>query len=80
MKHDNDNGAATIAAIAITGKSDQPLTAEALQATMRNAMARFIEGFGRLPDDAEADMLWVATQRYHGVPEHQIEPASQRMQ
>jgi hypothetical protein len=80
MTHDNDNRAPTVAALTITGKSDQPLTAEALQDTMRNAMARFTEGFGRLPDDAEADMLWAAVQRYHGVPEQQIEPASQRLQ
>ncbi|WP_353642942.1 hypothetical protein [Mesorhizobium sp. WSM2239] len=80
MTHDNDNRAPTIAAFTIGGKSDQPLTAEALKITMRNAMARFTEGFGRLPDDAEADMLWASVQRHHGVPEHQIEPASQRRQ
>lgn len=53
---------------------------EVLRTTMRSCMKRFEESFKRLPSDEETQMLWVATQRWHGVPEQSIEPPEMRQQ
>jgi hypothetical protein len=70
----------TIVDIHITGRSSEPATFEALMSTLRNCVLRFNVTFNRMPTAEEYDVLAAGVQRYHGIPEHCIEPESQRRQ
>lgn len=77
----NDNDPNKPVAFYITGKGqDWAGDPQVLAATLRGCFARFEEGFGRLPEENESQMIWAAVQRYHGVPEQHIEPAEMRQQ
>lgn len=54
------------------------MTAATLVNDMARAVLRIREALGRFPTDAEAQMLWAEVQRFHGIPEDQIEPSTQR--
>lgn len=53
---------------------------DTLRATARQCALKFYESEGRLLDDREMLLLWVAVQRWHGVPEHSLMPEEMRRQ
>ena len=75
------SNAATIESMHITGSgpnwNGKP---EVLVNTLKESFALFEKSEGRLPDDREAQMMWVAVQRWHGVDEDCIEPPEMRRQ
>ncbi|MBM2711668.1 hypothetical protein JQK88_10460 [Mesorhizobium caraganae] len=82
--HDNDNTPAeapTIASIHITGQGQHWAgDPDILKSTLSGCLARFHEAYSRFPTSHEADLIWVAVQRYHSVPETIIEPPEMRQQ
>jgi hypothetical protein len=70
----------TVASFVITGSAGEKPTLEACTRTLTSTFKLFCAEFQRMPDDHEFDMLWVAVQRYYGVPERLIEPPHMRRQ
>ncbi|OBQ83178.1 hypothetical protein [Mesorhizobium sp. WSM3873] len=72
---------ATIESMHITGRGeDWKEDPKILVATMNGCLKRFIATQGRCPSEDESMLMWVATQRFHHVPENAIEPAGLRRQ
>lgn len=72
---------ATIESMHITGNGPNwNGSVDVLVNTMRGYMRTFYKSERRLPDDRESLLIWVAVQRWHGVPEHSLMPEEMRRQ
>ncbi|TIQ05728.1 hypothetical protein [Mesorhizobium sp.] len=72
---------ATIESMHITGTGPNwNGSVEVLVNTLRGYLRTFRQSEGRLPNERESLLIWVAVQRWHGVPEQSLVPAEMRRQ